>query len=201
MLLCIGQSGPEDQEKTTKEAKEKSSQPDTSVSVESGDKQYKVVAHYTYEASYSANNKRKTSDPRNHLNDLVYHNKPGRKLAGKGTTTVTEIVRVVPPKDAKIVQIQPRAKKPTIRDDGKYFGINCGYSVKKVIQADRQFFPDVSEPVILTDQLDANEVAQSQKRKYKSLMKKKDTKKEIKKPRLYSLNPFCLPISLLDIDS
>lgn len=150
----------------------------------------------------------------------VPRHKPGRKsFNDKPETPITEIVLVMPPKNAKIINYSPRAKRPLKeREDGKYQALTAEVEAEAERSNDRDVYYDVQTVDSLRDKNRVRwkpapadmELLKKKKQKihakqlktYELLRKGKGPKTPSvhKKPRLYSLNPFCLPVSLLDID-
>jgi len=138
-------------------------------------------------------------------------------------TPITEIVLVMPPEGAKIVNYSARTKKPwkTGHYDGRYESMDTNtelitndlsrdfyYEVQR--SKPDQFYKEsenneeksTSPKASSTVNMLQRELTESQKRVYDKLNASvKDTNMPIKKPKLYTVNPFCLPVSLIDLDT
>lgn len=146
----------------------------------------------------------------------IRKHKPGRKGAlDPPEIPRTEIYLVMPPEGVEIVNYNPRAKKVIKeRKDGKYQALN---QEEELINNDfsREIMYDVHRTKL--DQF--TEVGKHRKgptkkerkwqekeekeiSKYAHVMKSEaeHSKHPVKKPKLYSLNPFCLPVTLLDLN-
>lgn len=144
--------------------------------------------------------------------------KPGRKSAlDPPEIPRTEIYLVMPPKGAEIVNYNPRTKKPVKeRMDGKYQALN---QEEQLINNDlnREITYDVHRTKFdqFLTKKPTRKMTDEEKRqmegmfdvseaKYESLLGSDDKQMQdipAKKPKLYSLNPFCIPVPLLDIDA
>lgn len=153
----------------------------------------------------------------------IKRHKRGRKGAlDTPETPITEIVLVMPPEGAEIVSYQTRVKKSK-KTEGKYASMDQNEELV-TDDVDRDFFYEVHRSetrqfyrkgvkVPVKDEKKdkrhpqsfgrkANTLTESQKRKFEALNKAvKDTDVPVKKPKLYTINPFCLPVSLIDLDS
>lgn len=146
--------------------------------------------------------------------------KPGRKGAlDPPEIPRTEIYLVMPPKGAEIVNYSPRVKRaPKSRLDGKYRAldqeenlINDDYSREITYDVHRSELEQFKKAgkklisnVISEDKQRMLEREEMHHQHVLSLSKKKregEQEMPVKKPKLYSLNPFCLPVSLIDLDS
>ncbi|KAL4229289.1 hypothetical protein ACF0H5_012329 [Mactra antiquata] len=143
--------------------------------------------------------------------------KPGRKSAlDQPEIPRTEVYLVMPPKGVKIVNYVSRGKK-TIKPrlDGKYQAPPNKEIVLDDINRNVTYDLHESVPekaVCVTSVIKSEAASRERKRlleleadeKYNELMSLHDDdsrKKPIKKPKLYSINPFCLPVSLIDLNS
>lgn len=145
--------------------------------------------------------------------------KPGRKGAmDPPETPRTEIYLVMPPKGVEIVNYNPRAKKAqNERDDGKYKALDqeeelisndltreITYDVHRSELA--QFQQKPSAKVVAAKEFRKRALEEDEKNCTRIMGLSKSNKDgneeaQVKKPKLYSLNPFCLPVSLLDLDN
>lgn len=153
----------------------------------------------------------------------IKRHKRGRKGAlDTPETPITEVVLVVPPEGVEIVNYQTRVKKSK-KTGGKYASIDQNeelitddldrdffYEVHR--SETKQFYTEGVKVPVKDEKKDckqpqsfgrkANTLSASQKRKFEVLNKAvKDTDMPVKKPRLYTINPFCLPVALIDLDS
>lgn len=147
----------------------------------------------------------------------IKKHKPGRKgMMDPPEIPRTEIVLVMPPKGVEIINYIPRAKKTlTERMDGKYQSLNpeeqlitndlsreITYDVHRSELLQFQNAKGARRTLSMDERIRRLEREQEMEAKYAHVIKEEHTKDiPVKKPKLYSLNPFCLPVTLLDIDA
>jgi hypothetical protein len=142
----------------------------------------------------------------------IKRHKPGRKGAlDPPVVPYTEIVLVMPPKGVEIINYNPRTKKNAKeRLDGKYQSLNPD---EELVTNDlsREITYDVHRTKLdqfiekhkLNEQTSSKEnVSENIDDRYDGVMKKaEETENDIpvKKPKLYSINPYCVPVTFLDL--
>ncbi|XP_045207914.2 uncharacterized protein LOC123559862 [Mercenaria mercenaria] len=149
---------------------------------------------------------------------VVKRHKPGRKGAlDPPEVPYTEIVLVMPPKGVEIVNYNPRGKKVAKeRMDGKYQSLDpeeqlINHDLSREITYDvhrcelKQFLGKSKEKRMSAEETrSTDETTDEMDARYNPVIKSEEERmKDIpsKKPKLYSLNPFCLPVTLLDLDA
>lgn len=146
----------------------------------------------------------------------IRRHKPGRKGAlDPPEIPRTEIYLVMPPEGVEIVNYNPRAKKVIKeRKDGKYQALNQEEELINndlsreitydVHRTELNQFTEVTQqrPVPTKKERRWQEKEEKEVSKYAHVMKSdaEHSKHPVKKPKLYSLNPFCLPVTLLDLN-
>ena len=139
---------------------------------------------------------------------VAKRHKPGRKGAlDPPEVPYTEIVLVMPPKGVEIVNYNPRTKKGAKdRTDGKYQSldpeeelVHDDYSREITYDVHRSELNQFMKTKPIKNKVDDTTDIDN---KYDSVMKTEKERENdvpVKKPKLYSINPFCLPVTLLDL--
>ncbi|XP_052254336.1 uncharacterized protein LOC127860350 isoform X2 [Dreissena polymorpha] len=137
--------------------------------------------------------------------------KPGKKgKFDQEITPRTEIVVVMPPQGATIVQAVVRSRgkfaehEHMIEDDVNreyYCNIlrsDCPENTDRSQLQQKAISPAQSKAA---KALAKKKILLARKRKFEAIVKAaKERSAPCKKPKVYSLNPFCLPVSLIDLD-
>lgn len=140
----------------------------------------------------------------------VRRHKPGRKgINDPPETPRTEIVLVMPPKGVKIMNYEARGKKcQKPRMDGKYQSLSneeslVGNDLNREITYDmaRSEVGRTKPPAVVHKKRHRDKEDEDKYDELLALHDEKSRQKPVKKPKLYSINPFCLPVCLIDLKS